>query len=758
MHFHENGSAFWYILLTKHLRLFTTNPIKFFRQIARQYSTQYIMLKKVLLLLVLLPISFQSFSQPVNQHWYQEPLRILQTVLRQTDAESYDVDSLVQYMNETHGNVLVINGGGIVDFFQNTLPMANVNPYMGKRDLLADIVKACHANNIKVITRVDFRGVHKERYDLHPDWFAKDENGQPIILNYTRPGLYAPCYNGHYRNEHSVQFISTLMDKYHVDGIWHNSVNFHYVCYCDPCKELYHEEYQKEIPVKTSSKNEWEEYYKWNEKMASNQLAKMRGAVKKFGQEKAYAAEVFDMYAVEQQKHAGINLYSAAEYFDFFVTVSFIANNSANVEYKDIYYTASLIKFLKSLEPDKSPVVLFGGNGTEHRYTYDPPLDSRLWLWEAAAIGGGYWNCYFNGDFPANTMDRRNAYMASDAYAYIQENEKLIDELQPISDISIFYSKASGEVLGDHDFALPLKGTLRLLEEGHYQYGFISDRDLSAEKLSKTTVLIMPNVAVLSDKHAAIITTWVKNGGKLMATYQTSLFDENGTARTNFALAELFGVNYTGQSVNTAIDCYQKIVSRNEIMAGFELTELLHNGGNTLMVSLNKGAVALTGYLPKIINQPPENAFPDNWDSSNPIMIMNKIGKGEVVYFANETAKLNYTVGHPDYNDLMANSINSFLKESKVLKSKAPASVHVYLNQSASEKGVYQLSLVNTSTGSQRPFRNLIPVSGIEITLPFAAISYDSLLDKSNTKVRLVDNTLFIDNLEEFYGLKLVSN
>jgi hypothetical protein len=342
--------------------------------------------KKVILLLVLLPLAFQSLAQQVKQDWYQEPLRILQTVLRQTDATTYDVDSLVQYMKETHADVLVINGGGIVDYFQNELPMANVNPYMGKRDLLADIVKGCHENGIKVITRVDFRGVHKERYDLHPDWFAKDENGEPIILNYTKPGLYAPCYNGHYRNEHSVEFIEQLMAKYHVDGIWHNSVNFHYTCYCDPCKELYHKEYGKEIPVKTSSKNEWEEYYKWNEKMASNQLSKMRGSVKKYGEDKAYAAEVFDMYAVEQQKHTGINLYSAAKYFDFFVTVSFIANNSENVQYKDIYYPAAIVKFLKSLEPDKSPVILFGGNGTEHRYTYDPPLDSRLWLWQAAAI------------------------------------------------------------------------------------------------------------------------------------------------------------------------------------------------------------------------------------------------------------------------------------------------------------------------------------------------------------------------------------
>lgn len=715
------------------------------------------MLKRHLLFLLLGLFALPSQAQSVKtQYWYQEPLRILQTVLRQPDAASYDVDSLVDYMKTVHADVLVINGGGIVDYFQNELPMANVNPYMGKRDLLAEIVEGCHKNGIKVITRVDFRGVHKERYDLHPDWFAKDENGKPIILNYTKPGLYAPCYNGHYRNEHSVAFIEQLMDKYHVDGIWHNSVNFHNVCYCHSCKERYHQAYQKDIPVKNSSHQAWEEYYKWNEKMASNQLAKMRRSVKKYGEDKAYAAEVFDMYRVEQQKHTGINLYSAAKYFDFFVTVSFIANNNKDVNYKDIYYPAAIVKFLKSLEPEKSPVILFGGNGTEHRYTYDPPLDSRLWLWEAAAIGGGYWNCYFNGDFPTNTLDRRNAYIASDAYQYIQENQNLIDNIEPVTDVAIFYSKANGQLLGDHDFSSPIKGTLRLLEENHYQYGFVSDRDLSKERLKNYKVLIMPNVAALSDAHAKIIKEWVAEGGRLMATHKTSLFDDEQNERENFALAELFGVNYAHQNINTEIDCYQIIQSRDAIMNGFELTTLLHNGGHTLLVNAQKGSKVLTAYLPKINNQPPENAFPDSWDSDNPIMVNNKYGKGEVVYFANETAKLNYTIGHPDYSDMMSNALDVLLGENPRLKTNAPASVHVYLNKSKTEDGVYQLSLVNTSSSSQRPFRQLIPVSNIEIELPFEFKSFQVLNNEANASITKDRKKLKLATLDEFCGLKII--
>ena len=696
-------------------------------------------------------------EKPMEGYWHQQPLRILQTVLRQPDAANYNVDSLVQYMREVYANVLVINGGGVVDYFQNTLPMANINPYIDERELLADIVSGCHQAGIKVIARVDFRGVEKVRYDLHPDWFARNEQNDPIILNYTTPGLYAPCYNGYYRNEHAVEFISQLFEKYNIDGIWHNAVNFHNVCYCDRCQELYFEVYQRKIPLKTGSEDDWEMYYQWNEGMASKQLAKMRATVKKYGEDKSYSAEVFDMYRVEQQKHTGISLYSAGKYFDFLVTVSFVANNSFPIDYKDIYYPSAIVRFLKSLNPDKPPVILFGGNGTEHRYIYDPPLDSRLWLWETAGTGGGFWNCYFNGPFPAKTLDRRNAYLARDAYNYILNNQALIQNLQPVTDIAIFYSKASGNMLGDEDFSLPLKGIFRLLEEGHYQYGFVSDSQLSIEKLNQFKVLILSNITALSDEHIDIIREWVTGGGKLIATYQTSLFDGSGLQREDFGLADVFGVNYGGAIINTEIDCYQKILTRNPMMKGLENTELLHNSGKTLLVNTAPGAIEITGYLPRINNQPPENAFPENWDSPNPIMVSNTFGKGRVVYFANEAARLNYTIGHPDYRHLLENSIDILLGNHAVLKTNAPASVHVYLNESDKDPRVYQLSLVNTSSSTHRPLRELVPVSGIEVILPFDIAAHESLFGM-NILIRVDGNTLQIDNLEEFCSIKLVKN
>jgi hypothetical protein len=120
--------------------------------------------------------SIIKLSQPdgrrQNGYWYQKPLTIQQTVLREIDAPDYDAEVVVNYLKETGCNALVINIGGIVDFFQNPLPAANINRFMGDRDILEEITTTCHAEGIKVIGRIDFRGVEEHIFEQFPEWFS----------------------------------------------------------------------------------------------------------------------------------------------------------------------------------------------------------------------------------------------------------------------------------------------------------------------------------------------------------------------------------------------------------------------------------------------------------------------------------------------------------------------------------------------------------------------------------------------------------
>jgi hypothetical protein len=106
-----------------------------------------------------------------------------------------------------------------------------------------------------------------------------------------------------------------------------------------------------------------------------------------------------------------------------------------------------------------------------------------------------------------------------------------------------FYAK--NQVM-DRFLAHPL-GVFRVGWEEHLPINLITDWDIRPERLKPYKVLVLPNAAALSDRQVQVIRAYVAGGGGLIATCETSLFDELGQPRANFALADVFGVDYLGR-------------------------------------------------------------------------------------------------------------------------------------------------------------------------------------------------------------------
>ena len=64
------------------------------------------------------------------------------------------------------------------------------------------------------------------------------------------------------------------------------------------------------------------------------------------------------------------------------------------------------------------------------------------------------------------------------------------------------------------------------------------------ELLSKYKVLYLPDICYLTDKQVENITRFVENGGGLVMTYATSLYNEHGEKRSDFALGNLAKIRY----------------------------------------------------------------------------------------------------------------------------------------------------------------------------------------------------------------------
>ncbi|WP_121357331.1 alpha-amylase family protein [Flavisolibacter nicotianae] len=702
-----------------------------------------------------LPLS-KEMGKESPLFWYQKPLRIMHTVLREIDAKNYDANAVVDYLKKGSYNTLCVNAGGIVDFFQNPLPAANVNLIMGNRDILKEITTACKAAGIKVIARIDFRGVEEHVYQKFPDWFKKDTSQNPVRTNYTKPVLYESCYLGQYRNEYANEFVRYVLTNYAVDGIWHNAPGFGGICYCSRCREAYKATVGKEIPVVgTASEEELDRYMTWKTQTADQYMDRIRRTVKSFGQDKVYTAEVFSIYGVGQRIDSGIDLDSARKHFDILVSVAFLTENSQGERftYEDLNYGSTIIKFLKSMVPDKEAVVMYGGNGTTHRLVMDPPLDLKVWLWEILSAGGRFWNCYFT-NVPTQTHDNRNAFNETEAFQFVKANEELLVQHVPVANIGIYYSNPtrisyrSKTAEGDR-FGAEIRGVESVLMENHIPHDFILDDQVSKERLQKYKLVILPNVRCMADKEIEVLKNYVREGGNLVATYSTSLCDTRGNDRADFGLSELFGVRYAGKKENTRKDNYQYILDKGHPLVKVDSpkTELLFTAGYTALTKPRDKATVICTWVPAIPNQPPDKAWVREFSTAYPTIVENKYGKGTVFYFANQPDLLSYETGHPDPRNLLLRTIRYLAGTAIPIETNAPSSVHIGLTTSLQKKGQYNLTLVNTTSGMFRPIRELVPVHDIKIKLKLDGRSVGLckvLRSQSECHIKSVENTLDI--------------
>ncbi len=707
---------------------------------------------------------------PPRVFWYQRPLRVLQTVLREPDAQTYDAAAVVAYMQTAACNTLVVNAGGIVDFFQNPLPCANINRFMGPRDLLREISEACRSAGIRVIARVDFRGVEEPIFKQHPDWFSVDEKGLPQQLDYTTPKLYTGCYNSYYRNEHSEEFIAYLLEHYAIDGIWHNSIAVTGICYCPRCTKSYLEETGEPLPHLNDQPAKLSSYMAWKVKAADRHVRRMRAAVKRFGPEKSYSAEVFGgMFSPNSALGSGIDLYNARDHFDIMVATAFLSENEEVIRYEELFHSATLVRLLKSMAPEKEALILYGDNGTSQRYIVDPMVDTRVWLWEALSVGGHFWNCGFTGKYPEAVDDRRGAHNSAEAYRCLREHEVVFFDQVPVANVGIYYSRATRDfyrtATGEHDsFGAGFQGMETMLVQNHFLYDLLADDQLDEAHLRRYRVLLLPNVRCLSDREVGVLRRFVDGGGQLVATYATSLHDGNGQTRADFGLADVFGARFTGQLADTRKDCYQFILEPQHplVSADSPQTDLLLNAASTLLCHATGDAEAISSYVPKVNNQPPEKAWVPSWNREYATMIDHRFGQGRAIYFANQPDQITFEFGHQDAIEPLARAVRLLLGDENIIATNAPSSVHIALTRGRERAHEYILSFVNTTSAPTRPLRNLIPVSDLEVSIRLPSsttITHQILRSQGPCTVEIRGSSIAVKlkKLEDFCAIRLVA-
>ena len=288
-------------------------------------------------------------------------------------------------------------------------------------------------------------------------------------------------------------------------------------------------------------------------------------------------------------------------------------------------------------------------------------------------------------------------------------------------------------------------GVFRVAFEEHLPLNLITEPDLRPEILSRYRVLFLPNAACLSDDQMAVIRAFVAGGGGLVATCETSLFDEIGRPRHDFGLGELFGVSYLGRpkapDTRPALDANFAIVVDEKYWAQRSGVSALRWGAGDLLTGelvddprlksmIVNVQATFKGPSVKISEpKPPMKRamimFPDAGALSMPAAAMGEFGKGRVVYLAVGLDAANYSYGYPYQRLLVAKAIRWAAREPFEVQVTAPMCVQATYWRQADAKGrraiVQLFNGLNTTSDHGLPEVDVplreeaVPIAGITV-------------------------------------------
>jgi hypothetical protein len=643
---------------------------------ARPLTLATAVLLTVAAALVALPADTAARRQSVPERWWMdEPFRLVQTNLRETDT-ALDAKRHVGQVANFPANVLLFGMGGIVAHYTTDVPYHQRSPHMPPgQDTFGEVLREAHARGLRVIGRFDFSKAPQLAYDTNPDWFFRMADGQPSLYN----GLYATCINGYYR-EPAMTILSEALERYEVDGLFFNmfgqpssdySGNQLGICRCDNCRARFQARYHRPLPAAPDA--DYREF--------------IAEAVREV------TSDIADLIKRKRPK-AGFFTYTQ-DYVDGIMSES----NTAVTRPLPMWpYSASdNVNRARNSQPDKMAVNLaIGFVDIPYRFVTVPPAEIQMRLYQNMAHGSGP---AFVALGTLDQQDMSGIEAARPVFRFHAAHEDLYAGQESAARVLLFSGATRGGAApggrggspGPELAADNYRGVFRILTEQHIPFA-------AATTLNLLTSRDRPiDLVVATGTVPSALDAWVQQGGRLLVvgTEPPAPFGRPIRMWTETRSA------------------YFRIHD-HAILPSLKDTRLLFLAG--AYAELPPVDTPLLTLIPPSMYGPPEKVHLDQQETTKPGLLMARHGKGLVAYLPWDVGGLYYRFSSPGHTGLVADLIDHLLPAGRQLRTNAHPLVEITLmNQPRRHRTL--VHLVNVSGHSSTAYFTPIPVRDLEINV-----------------------------------------
>ena len=660
-------------------------------------------------------IANPSMISAVNQRnaensagWYGRPMRWAQLAFVEDDPGNYDLSFWLDYFRRIHADAACLSAGGVVAFYPTEIPLHHRSRWLSTMDTFGDIVTGCRKLGMNVIARTDAHACHQDVYDAHRDWIAVDVHGNKR-KHPSDPDYWITCALGPYNFDFMTAVHQEIMQKYMIDGIFTNRWAGSGMCYCEHCRVNFKAFSGLDLPVTNDPQDPARrQHILWNQK------------------------RLFDLWRLWNEKIREIN-----------PRASYIANAGGGaLSPLDMKTIAELAPTLFADRQGRSGLMApwaNGKNGKEYRatmgqkgiagivsigleekYRWKDSVQSddeiRIWMADGIAQNLHPWFAKFN----AKIIDRRWLPVIEEIYKWHYANEHYLRDQKPLARVGMVYSQQTAAFYGGENARTqvedPALGFYQALIEARIPFEMVHDRMLDREHISQFRTLIFPNIAALSDLQCQQIREFVEKGGSIVATFETSLYDEWGVRRKDFGLGSVLGITYAGRVQGPMLNSYLTLKkehgkdSYHPLLAGFEDATRIINAVHQVEVKPRSEPIfSPLEIIPSYPDLPMEAVFPPPVAVHNPGVYLNTLRRGRVVYFPGDIDRTFWDVLDVDHAHLLRNAVLWATNEITPVTVEGPGVIDVSVWEQKDSMTVHLVNLTNPMM-MKGPIREIFPI------------------------------------------------
>lgn len=644
--------------------------------------------------------------------WFDRPMRWFQLVLAENDPGEYDAKFWLDYLDRIHADAVCLSAGGCVAYYPTEVRWHHRSAWMKEgMDPFGELVAACRKAGRVVVARTDPHSIRTEAAEAHPEWVAVDVRGQRR-RHWATPGRWVTCAFGPYNFEFMTEVTKEIVRRYGVDGIFSNRWQGHGLCYCESCKRQFGERFKMELPkaadVREAAYRNWIE---WSNSRLFDLWRLWDGEIRKINPAGRFIANSGggSMTTLDMKQIAELAPTLFADRQSRRGLMPVWANGKNGKEFRATF--------------GRKPIVGIASIGVddEHRWkdSVNTEAELRIWLADGVANGLRPWVAKFSGV----VYDRRWLGVVEKVYGWHQRNERYLRNEENLARVAMVYSQQTGTYYGGADKHRRVEdhelGMYHALVEGRVPFEMVHDGLLDAEHVDRYRLLVLPNVAALSDAQCEQLRSYVERGGRVVATFETSLYDERGNRRKDFGLAELFGVSFDGSVARDVKNAYIRIEpeSRHPITEGLrEAGRIINTVERVGVRAVAKFAEAPLTQVPSYPDLPMEEVYPRTAVTTTPEVFVREVGKGRVVYFPGDVDRTFWEVMCADHGTLIRNAVAWALDERPVVEVTGPGVLDVAVWRQRESVTVHLVNLTNPMM-MKGPMRELIATGPMRVSV-----------------------------------------